>query len=420
MTGRVGFRGATGATGATGPIGVTGSTGVTFSGPPSHELSIVRYGTVGLYDITPDTTFTWSINAYGQSIVSLPVTRTSFVLENFVGTAPTSSIFTDIFGNRYQVYVFTADASFTMTNTAGGSGGYVNMCLIGGGGGGGGASTALANSTCGGAGAGQLMFVDNYLMSNGTYHIKIGEGDPGGSTGVGAGLTSGQDGSGTILRNSTSTQLFLAAGGAGGVKGSNAIASNGLDGSYNIFPKPTNLRLGTSSASGGNASDISGGIAVKVEYDDVIVPDINLPAQVWSYGNDGGNGYNSGGNRSGGGGGGAGGHGRDGSSNAVGGYGGKGMFIYFDSSYGRAVCGGGEGGGFPVNDYSIYPYDAAKYWYTPGSGYPEPYSYGAGTHNPLHRNAYANTGSGGSSGTLVLDGGRGGSGLFMIRYKLYS
>ena len=300
-----------------------------------------------------------------------------------------------------------------MTNTGGGIGGYVNMCLIGGGGGG------VGDASGGGAGAGELLFVDNYLMPNGNYNIKIGNGGPGGPSG----LNNGQDGSATILTSSTNSgsRLFSSAGGVGGK--ANGSSKNGLDGSYNNlspnnFPNPTNLASGTSSAGGGNPTDLSGGIARSATYENVIVTGVNFPAQVWSYGNNGGAGRNNSG-RSGGGGGGAGGPGQNGTDSS-GGFGGPGMFIYFDSSYGRAVCGGGDGGGTNANSYLINKYNPNKYWYTPGVGYPVPYSYGAGTVNPGPPDASANTGSAGAPYSITHGrSGSGGSGLFMIRYKLY-
>jgi hypothetical protein len=261
----------------------------------------------------------------------LPANRTSFQIAVTAGQ-DASFVLTDLYGNINQVHVFTADASFTMQNTQSGTGGYVNMCIVGGGGGGAGSPTLATANSCGGAGAGQLMFVDNYLMQNGSYHIQIGNGGQGGTSG--ASPTNGQDGSGTILSNSTT--LFKAAGGAGGaVEGS--LAENGIDGSYNIFPYPNNLLNGTSSGGGGNAVNISGGGARTVNYQDTIVSNLGLPCQVWSYGNGGGRGYNSGsGIVSGGGGGGAGGTGGDASLNTLansGGNGGKGIFIYFIFCY---------------------------------------------------------------------------------------
>jgi hypothetical protein len=411
----------TGPTGPAGPDGVKGPNGVLSTGATgytgvtgyyrplatdaSYVFSLTPTGSTGSYNITPDTTFSWRTNPYGQSFISLPSNRTDISLNNIYGTVPITSTVNDIDNNKYSVLLFTGpDTSFNMQNLGNGTGGYVNLCLIGGGGGGAG------DASGGGAGAGQLMFVDNYLMPNGTYHISVGGGGPGGSAG-----TNGSDGSPTVL-TSGGTTLFSSAGGKGGVV--NTTARNGMTGTYNIYPNLTNLPKGTSSAGGGNSTITSGGTGRPINYQDVIVPGINLPAQVWSYGYGGGNGNAS----YGGGGGGAGGPGLDASSNSGGG-GGKGLVIYFDSSYGRAVCGGGDGGGSTIN-YNNPPYSASAtnlYSYGTPYGYPSTYSYGAGTINPGPRDASANTGSAGAPGNgTTIAGGNGGSGLFMIRYKLYS
>jgi len=423
LTGSTGSNGITGSTGAYIPINISGLSGLTFSGStinnPNNILSLSSYGVTGSYNITPDTNFIWNVNEYGNSIITLPSTRTSFYLNKFTGL-DSSSILIDNFGYKYQVYVFTGNGSFTMNNSAGGAGGYINMCLIGGGGGGGGGSSSITNNSQGGAGAGQLMFVDNYLLQDGSYNISMGGGGKGGIPN-----NNGLNGTNTNITHST-TVLFKAAGGAGGINYISA-ANNGIDTSYNFYPNPTNLLVGASSASGGNQTNVAGGTAISVDYKNIIVPGINLQEQVWSYGNNGGSGYNNNniGPYRGGGGGGACRPGQNGNSTNAG-LGGKGMVIYFDVSYGRAVCGGADGGAGDgsANNYSIFPYNSYPYLYNygntnPVSGYPPLYSYGAGTINPNHINAYSNTGSGGAPGQSGGSGGNGGSGLFMIRYRIY-
>ena len=419
--GPIGQIGVTGVAGVTGTVGVTGGVGITFMGEPANSINLMTYGTQTSLQIAPYTAYTWNINAYGQSSVAFPSTRIGFSITGFSGVNPPSStVFTDVYGNNYQVYIFAGEGaeSFTMQNPYG-SGGYVNMCLIGGGGGGAGTGLGLG---AGGAGAGQLMFVDNYFMKNGQYSVTVGSGGSGGTAN-----TSGISGTSTILADSSANQLFLAAGGAGGVISSGS-ASSGLTGSSNVYPNPTNLIFGTSSGSGGTSSNKLNGTGKTVNYQDIIVPGVNLSTQIWSYGNDGGMGFDLSGNVSGGAGGGAGGVGGDGTA-THGGLANNGVVIYFDASYGRAVCSGGDGGGALDNDYnSIYPYppspNAYLYNYTganPPSGYPSVYSYGAGTNTPSHKNAYANTGSGGAPGKstgLDKSGGNGGSGLFMIRYNI--
>jgi hypothetical protein len=78
------------------------------------------------------------------------------------------------------------------------------------------------------------------------------------------------------------------------------------------------------------------------------------------------------------------------------------------------------GGGTTPNNYNTNAYNPNKYWYNPGTGYPIPYSYGSGTVNPGPPDASANTGSSGAPYSIIQGrSGDGGSGLFMIRYKLY-
>jgi hypothetical protein len=423
-TGITGSTGFTGTTGSTGSPGVTGSTGIMISGLLNNIISLTPYGATGTYNITPDTNFTWNINEYGKSIITLPSTRTSFNFNNFINL-DSSSIFIDNFGYKYQVYVFTdIFGSFSMNNDDG-PGGYINLCLIGGGGGGGGgcgSSSDYNDNSQGGSGAGQITFIDNILLENGDYNIVIGQGGQGGQGGLNN--QNGTNGGDTYI-SKNSQKYFLTTGGAGGII--TAGASNGIVGDLTLYPTPTNLLVGTSSASGGNKTNLMGGTAVTVNYENIIAPGINLKQQIWSYGNNGGNGYNTNLQYSGGGGGGAGGLGHNG-TNTNAGLGGKGIVIYFDSSYGRAVCGGGDGGSGngSINDYSNPSYNTSSYLYNygntnPVSGYPPIYSYGAGTINPDHKDAYPNTGSGGAPGNGIINqsGGNGGSGLFMIRYRIY-
>jgi len=417
ITGPTGLNctGPTGTTGVAGPVGIVGPTGQTgpldiigvngISDSSNNTLGLSIYESSDIYNIAPDTTFSWKTNGYGQSNINIPVNYTSFNITNLSpSSSVTSSVYTDIYKNRYMVYVFTQNATFTMQNTGGGGGGYIEMCLIGGGGGGG--VFSVNPPYPGGAGAGELMFVNNYLLPNGNYTVNIGSG----------GAISAYGGN-TILKNASSTNLFVSAGGAGG---SINAAVNGVTGSYINTQTPSNLQAGTSSGSGGSSNSPPPGTAKIINYQNIIVPGMGLSEQVWSYGNQGGQGYNTFpvANYSGGGGGGAGGPGQPGVSQ-IGGAGGNGIVIYFDASYGRAVCGGGGGGGLNAPNYNNPTYNPSLYLYNykntnPASGYPTLYSYGAGTINPSNINASANTGSGGAPG------GRGGSGLFMIRYKLFT
>jgi hypothetical protein len=425
-------KGQTGPTGPTRPLIYTEGDGIDII---DNLISLAPFGEDGSYNIAPDTTFRWNVNRFGHSTVELPLNRTSFttVFTDSSSNTINPTIYTDVLGYRYKVYVCTGDATIGMTG--GGLGGYVNMCIIGGGGGGGGCGGSSIEYA-GGASAGQLMFVDNFFMPNGTYNVSLGLGGTGGTSGLLlSNVTSGQPGAPTILTDaSTNAVLFSSAGGRGGVVGNGNYAQSGIDGSYCIYNTYSSVTLGTSSGGGGSSSETNYGNAVRLLYKDAIRPNDDLSAQVWSCGYAGGHG--SFGNSGGGGGGagslvtiaGIGGIGQNGTS-TNGGRGGQGCVIYFDTNNGRAVCGGADGGGGVPNDYNSFSYDPSAYLYnyqntSPPSGYPPIYSYGAGTLDPLHLDAYPNTGSAGAPGhfdspSTYINGGNGGSGLFMMRYRIF-
>ena len=390
--------GGTGPTGSSGLTGVTGIVGATGSSR-NMELKTINISDQN-YNINPTDTIKWGINSYGKSY-----SFTNLSSNIIITTDANSTIFTDTLGVTYQVYIFNNTSSFSMD----GSSGFVDMCLIGGGGAGCGSTTLSPLYSQNGSGAGQLMFVNNYLLLNDTsYNINIGAGGVGNNQGTNGFITS---------IDISSQILFGAAGGAGATDASFNYVQNGINGIITLDSSNTNIiYTGTSSGSGGSS------IATSTYYS--INPYLNLDAQIWSYGNNGGSISENG--EGGGGGGGVGGSGTNGSSSGIGGIGGIGLVIYFDSSYGRAICGGGSGTGSNISDpsYGTYPY------IYPPSGYPYPYpypySYGAGqsfTDDPINdkKNASPNTGSGGGSilkTSSSTNGGNGGSGLFMIRYKI--
>ena len=406
--GPTGIFGPTGAWGISGPQGLEGPQGPTgegwtgCTGPVSYiPQSIIATNGVSFssnnLSLSPDfsnntilsnTSFQWSINSFGKStITDLSVNNISITSINDCST----NLMTDYNGITSQVYIFNSDGSFNLLSSDP-SGGIVNMCLIGGGGGG-----IMDPSGVNGSGAGQLLFIDNYLLPNGTYNINVGSG----GLGVG-GDTSGNNGNFTNITDISLNSLFAAAGGASASSWDSS--KNGISGTI-IYDSSNTILVssGTSSSSGGGK-----GYNIPYNYN----PYLNL-GTIWSYGNSGGTTDISSVNISCGGGGGAGGAGSNGTYN-IGGLGGPGLFIYFDTSGGRKVCGGSSGSN--TQDYSDPSYNNGSYSYP----YPYPYSYGAGklcTDSSNNINANENTGSGGGSGKNV-NGGNGGSGLFMIRFPL--
>ena len=407
-TGSTGSRGATGSrgiTGVTGPLSVTGYTGLTASGPPIQMVSLFNplNPTSQNNIITGRTRLQWNVDPYGRSNVNL--TNNQIAISNILCSSyQYPVIFNDLYNNLYTVLILNATGQFTIQGSNHSSGGnVVSLCIIGGGGGGSGGDVVSSQSgVSSGAGAGEVIFCENFLLQDGSYNVVIGSGGNGGSV-----RQSGINGFPTYITNSSSVTLLSAAGGAGGVFDS--TGTNGLSGS-----------VGQSSASGGTYNSNANGIASPVTYGAAITPYANNGERIFTYGNSGGVGNTNGS----GGGGGAGGAGGDPFLN-VGGIGGKGLFIYFDASYGRAVGGGSSGSGYGTTDPSYnntslmtpYPYNYLNQQKPlPPSGYPAIYAYGAGKSGTIPTNGTPNTGGGGGSGDAGVNGADGGSGLFMLRF----
>jgi hypothetical protein len=405
-TGPTGIFGPTGAWGVTGSQGLTGPQGPSgkgctgFTGPvgininininnglffsSTNTINLTDFNSINNNNISSNKSFQWSINSFGNStITDLSV--------NIISISPqtncSATIMTDYNGIKYQVFIFDNSGSFNLSSSDP-SGGIVNMCLIGGGGGG-----ISDPSGVNGSGAGQLIFVNNYLLPNGVYNITVGNG------GHGVANTSGNYGLNTSIKDSHSNILFSAGGGASA--SSWDLSNNGIPGIITYDSSNTILvPSGTSSSSGGGKGN-------NIPYNHN--PYLNL-GTTWSYGNNGGTIDINGNIISCGGGGGAGGPGSNGIYN-IGGLGGPGLFIYFDASGGRKVCGGSSGS--TTYDYTDPYYNKLLY----------PYSYGAGklcnSDSKDNINADINTGSGGGSTNNGM-AGNGGSGLFMIRFSLFN
>jgi hypothetical protein len=368
-TGQIGpSNGPIGSTGYTGPYAsFTQGIGININEGPSNNYSIRLSSSADVsYNIYPNYYYNIAINNYGRTNIQFnPIQIVTDLI-------PVS--FTDYLGQKYKVYDFLSTNSFTCI-----SGGIVSMLLIGGGGGG------SSGNKCGGAGAGEVLFIDNYYLVKGTtYNIVIGNGGIGGQGGQG-----GHDGSSTYIF--TSDNSFNAVGGAGAVNNNNG--KNGLPG---ILPPNPTLSIGTSSGSGGGndtASDNSGGLGYSVTYLSGITPYVNTSPNMWSYANNGGNG-----NIYGGGGG--------------GGSGGSGGISTIDSSCGSA------GLGLYINYYTN---TVIKPGYVAGGSGSNTSIYGAGQcySSSNYVDASNNTGSGGGSNPLT-SGGSGGSGRLILRFLSYS
>jgi len=421
-TGATGEIGETGPTGFTGPTGQliypTGATGLTSGYDLSSDQIVLSLdtltGATGKYTIYPSYNYNINIDAFGRSIINLGDISLNVITPVDTNVNYTSSSFTNTFSGisyyYYDVYLNSGatDVSGSIVFYAG-SKGNIDILLIGGGGGGAMDSTNAAS----GAGAGEVMFLNNFPLQQGYYNFSIGNGGAGASSINGNGL----DGNYTsifynkLVPPSITSYLdasYAAAGGIGGV-----YNSTGTDGSLGIISIP-NISKNSQTSSGSGGAGISGatigGTALNIDYSTALTPFINftLSPTIWSYANSGGAGHyhSSGGGNAGGGGGGAGGAGGIGtyiSSSGNGGTGGTGLYIYYTSitsclNNPDGVAGGSSG----LSDGTV-----------PVSGF------GAGVSNNsgLGGDGTQGTGSGGGSGKT--GGGSGGSGRVVIRYIKY-
>jgi hypothetical protein len=324
----------------------------------------------------------------------------------------------------YRIHVFTTSGTFVVpgTNIS------ADVLAVGGGGGGG-------QDNAGGAGAGGLIFKPGHTFEgrgastgrDGAYTIVIGSGgtgstyqnsdapDPGGDTYIRPLTWKSQSSTygSTAITQGTFTNIFTAKGGGPGNNGGTAAAStlNGGSGGG----QDAEIRTGQ-----------GGGVATQ--------PTQSGDSGTYGYGNNGGNSASE----AGGGGGGAGKVGESAGSGATlglyyGGYGGDGLSgvsgydfaEIFGTKYGEVV---GEdvyfaGGGAGANKN------------TPSSGFTSANGYAlggkggggsAGGTPETNEAGLPGTGGGGAGATWVtnptyynnLDGGNGGSGIVMIRYRL--
>jgi len=287
-----------------------------------------------------------------------------------------------------------------------------DILVVGGGGGGG-------SDNSGGGGAGGLVFIQNYI-ANGSYILNVGNGGLGA---LGNQTTNSFSGNSSSFNKASGgvdgTTDFIAMGGGGGGTG-DVNLQNGIDGG----------------SGGGSAYESIQGTAGNTNQQTYIGYD----GIKRGFGNDGGIGYNaSTGQGAGGGGGGAGEKGFNsgtspGTTNIWGGKGGNGLSevngidfkTHFNlqanntlgeyiSTENKTYFAGGGGGGNDNNTVSIG---------TPLNNIGGKGGGADGIADPVHtipNNASANSGGGGGGKTWsdnTANGGAGGSGIVIIRYKI--
>lgn len=269
---------------------------------------------------------------------------------------------TAISGNDYRYHWFSQVGNYSLTVE---KGGYADVLVVAGGGGGG--------DFGGGGGAGGVIFRENYVLTAGTYTITVGDGGQGA---VGSSENNGEKGEDSVFAN-----LTAQGGGAG----------QGDDqGSFNISG---------GSGGGGKRGDPGG-------------------AGTTGQGNSGGAGVSTDTYYRGGGGGGAGQQGGTSERRDESGDGGNGLYLgnIFSSYLGEhGWIAGGGGGGAVVNSYADDIRGGRAGLGGGGKG-GDSGSGGQSNQNPGQPGIPASGGGGGSASYQEL-GGKGGSGVVVIRYK---
>jgi len=337
----------------------------------------------------------------GSGVVIIKYYSIQQTLQQYLSFSPVitpttiTGITTGTFGTTDSFMMFT----YTIDNTGTGQTQYTinikeniscDILIVGGGGGGG--------KFGGGGGGGGILFGTNISLNTGTYSIRVGDGGAGDATSDDTtdGIN-GYDSSITI----NSFQYIAKGGGGGGSRGVSSRGRNGVDGG--------------SGGGGSGTNDTAyvgyGGISNKNIYD-----------IFQSFGNKGGQGkpdltgspaFSSGG------GGGAGSAGSNFSTTTGGGNGGAGKdFIsYFGTTVGHNGWFGGGGGGNTYIDAGTRSFGNGGSGLFGGGGRG---GYESTTVELSAENGLSNTGGGGGGSIwdgISIFGGKGGSGVVIIRYR---
>jgi hypothetical protein len=367
-------------------LSVQPGTSIQVNNQPAQHLS-------GNYTITVGATQSSVLGLSGQTN-PYPLTNGSSIaikyyllgVANYLTTEP--SVIVPTFSESIRTFIHSGGAETqTSYNITIGQNTLCDILVVGGGGGGG--------LFGGGGGSGSILFSNNLLLNAGSYAIRVGKGGIGASNDTANG-TNGIDSSITI-----NAIEYIAKGGGGG--GSRNNGSTGYAG-----------RNGNNGGTGGGGSqsdttETNGGISTKNTY------------TYWeTYGNAGGKGKSGGTPWVSGGGGGTGSAGSD-WSNTKGGNGGSGKnFIsYFGTNVGHNGWFGGGGGG------NVYWPGGTYYDYGYGNGGNGLFGGGGNGANETTVEISAtsglpNTGGGGGGGKwdgTAINGGSGGSGIVIIKFK---
>jgi hypothetical protein len=334
-----------------------------------------------------------------QYITSSPVTTPTAITGITTGTFGTTNSSMTTFGTTDSYMIF----SYTIDNTGSGQTQYTinikenivcDILIVGGGGGGG--------KFGGGGGGGSILFGTNIALNSGSCSIRVGDGGAGDATADDT--TDGINGfDSSIIINSIQ---YIAKGGGGG--GSRGVSSGGRNG------------VAGGSGGGGSGTNVTtnvgyGGISNKNTYD-----------IFQSFGNNGGQGkpdLTGSPTFSSGGGGGAGSVGSNFSTTTGGGNGGTGkdFITYFGTTVGDNGWFGGGGGGNTYSDAGTRSFGNGGSGLFGGGGRG---GFESTTAELSAENGLSNTGGGGGGsiwdgvgGGVGIFGGKGGSGVVIIRYR---
>jgi hypothetical protein len=312
----------------------------------------------------------------------------TFTKNPFKGTGGTETTYSSG-GVDYKVHTFLSSGTFTATGAT-----QADILVVGGGGGGG---NAFNNDACGGGGgAGAVIAIEDFMLAGGTYTITVGLGGAGGvgadgDASSGGSRTTASSSDGQIGGNSSAFGIQADGGGGGSTYPDCVAFSNGN---------------GSGGGNGGAGGKLNNSGSTRSSTD-----------QTFKYRKDDVYGYSGGlhagtgqsnNTASSGGGGGAGDQGSDGTNGGAGANGGVGVQNNFRTGSNVYYGGGGAGGSGGTTGGG-----------TGGSGG----GGNGGASNTAGGNGTANTGGGGGGASADtpssgVDGGDGGSGIIVIRYRV--
>ena len=327
-------------------------------------------------------------------------------VNSIVATGGITNIFTDVFGTTWKCHLFSTAGSNSFVVSNLGTNGRIDLLMIGAGGSGS-SNGATSSYACAGAGAGELVIIENLFLGNGinTYPITVAP------TTIGVLGANGNNGSSSSFNNLVSGQVYSALGGQGGGRSTvNSMPSN----TSNI---PSGLLNSSSSAGTGTTTASSSVSSVLYNNNGMVSPIINgntalqqpIYTNAYTYASQGSSGLVISSATASGAGGGA---TQNGGvctvsypTTAIGAKGGDGALINFHGTT-LAVCGGSSGTSSGASSSTINQPTAI---------------YGAGlSQNSGNTGVNAtNYGSAGGSVFSFVNSGSGYQGLVIVRYRLY-